>query len=543
MKNTVLKRTGSFIILCFSILLISSPAPASEINIQIDDNVISAGEKTDIKIKITAVMSDIKPLKVPTVNGLAIEQNNVATLYENNNGIIWKGVVITYSITGDKPGSYKIPSFIFEIKGKILKTAEVSLIVTAPSSGRGEKSDGKGYSSNTLSRDVVYSGEPVILRYFLIYRGLRSVEYKGIAQDGAPLFRGFAAREFRESIAQEIVKEPTGDFIKNHFISYILIPAETGNHKAGGGKLVISYMSGRSFLGMTEQYSLSFAPVKLSVLPLPEKGKPEGYHGDVGSFKLKAVYSIDPIDIFQEKTATVTVTGRGNLLTMTKPRPEKTEADVKIVIEEKDKRIDVVKNSLQGFKTYVFTIIPQKPGLVDLGRIRLASFNPETGKYETAFSEVIKFSAVGKKDDGKRDREKFKDDNDKHPAVNPVFFAFIILAIAGIIFLVYRERKRMKLLNRGIEMEKPGLVAEKEVPGRRQILEELHGSMKRGDAGTFTLLAGRLLSILYESGIVPGNAMPDAERIKEELNSFRYGGGALSREQMERIYQEISQLF
>ena len=139
-----MKRTGKAALLAFLILLPSTGRGQTEITADLEETVIEAGERTVLKVTIPAEVREIRPLRVPTVPGITISYFGPSIMYRNINGREWRGVVLSYTITGARKGKYRIPPFIFDVRGDILKTRELALTVSGDAPRTGSPRGGQG---------------------------------------------------------------------------------------------------------------------------------------------------------------------------------------------------------------------------------------------------------------------------------------------------------------------------------------------------------------------------------------------------------------
>ena len=137
------------------------------------------------------------------------------------------------------------------------------------------------------------------------------------------------------------------------------------------------------------QVNIKSAPVKITVTALPDKNRPAGYGGAVGSFAIND--KIDKQDITTDDVATLTVniTGSGNLKLIEAPKP-----DLPNGLNTYDPVItDTItgrSTTISGTKIISYAITPHTPGDYDIPGIAFSCFNPQTGEYVTQHTQPIK---------------------------------------------------------------------------------------------------------------------------------------------------------
>ena len=123
---------------------------------------------------------------------------------------------------------------------------------------------------------------------------------------------------------------------------------------------------------------------ELEVVPLPAAGQPADFSGGVGQFTLEATANPQEVEAGEPVTVTLTVKGTGNFATLSAP-----------VLRNPDgfKIYDAQKKAAgeSGEEQVVFeqVLIPLSANVDRIGPYELSYFDPETGKYKTARSEVI----------------------------------------------------------------------------------------------------------------------------------------------------------
>ncbi|MBS1688547.1 MAG: protein BatD [Bacteroidetes bacterium] len=134
---------------------------------------------------------------------------------------------------------------------------------------------------------------------------------------------------------------------------------------------------------------LRSTPIKIEVLPLPEKNKPADFGGAVGNFNISA--NIDKKDFTSDDVAslTVTITGSGNLKLIEAPKlklPNGLESYDPIIKDTVTGR----STTISGSKILTYAITPQTPGDYDIPAIPFSYFNPQTGSYVSLSTQPIK---------------------------------------------------------------------------------------------------------------------------------------------------------
>jgi hypothetical protein len=161
-----------------------------------------------------------------------------------------------------------------------------------------------------------------------------------------------------------------------------------------GGTLLMSdpYFN-NSFYNTTAyrdvEVHLKSTPVRITVAPLPENGKPADFSGGVGKFTVAS--SIDKQDITTDDVATLklTISGSGNLKLIEAPKlglPNGLSNYDPQVIDTITSR----STTISGSKIINYVIAAQTPGDYDIKPIPFTYFNAQAGQYVTEYTQAFK---------------------------------------------------------------------------------------------------------------------------------------------------------
>ncbi|HSA13878.1 MAG TPA: hypothetical protein P5346_03970, partial [Spirochaetota bacterium] len=99
MKGKISRKTGRALGVVLLVAAMAGQARAANIDVELDDRVIAAGETTALKVKISDA-AEIRPVSIPSVQGLEITYAGMSRSIEIVN---WKksmSSVFTFHITG-----------------------------------------------------------------------------------------------------------------------------------------------------------------------------------------------------------------------------------------------------------------------------------------------------------------------------------------------------------------------------------------------------------------------------------------------------------
>lgn len=524
-----MKNTGRIIIMLL-VLLCAPALQAAEITISADSNVISPGESTELVITVQSGSVEINQTVVPRVDGLDITYGGSGSSYQYINGKSSSSTTITFHVTGIKEGNYTIPPFTVTAGGQKLYTQPVSITVNKGAQGSRGDSSINVFCDVELSSDSCYSGQPVMMRYYIYHTAGADLRINRVLKQ--PLSDGFIVKEINETIPSTDSVKKGLNLVKEHVVTYCLIPEITGNRQTGGGSMLVSAEQGRGFFSRPVQAELLFPEKKLTVKAVPAKGKPSGYSGDVGDFKLEAEIKSGKYMVNQEIQVPVTVTGRGNFFLMSKPAFENTEG-IRVLVEETNPELALAGNDISGTKKFLVTIIPQAEGNFKSGSLSLVFFNPSTNSYASASSEPLSLEVSGTAVPAAEKINKQDDTGNALPVPAYIGAGVLIAAAAfGLAYIIIRERRRYAGLA-AAENKKTEIAKEVKTDPVKLLRDELEEAHASGDNEMLVKLCTRGLEMLNNTDAGKGSG--ELASVKAKLDAARFANAQLSAGELEEV--------
>ncbi len=384
---------------------------------------VSAGEAFRIEFALNAKPDD-NSFVPPSFDGFdvlagpAVSQGSSIRII---NGEMSKSVnyTITYVLLPQKSGDFRIGAAEAKVKDKVYRTRETIVEVRDNSSG---DASGAGQSANrqqnddnasleskagnqigkddlmlrlTLSRRNVYKGEPIRATLKLYSR----VNVVGSEGAKMPTFNGFWSQEleteqgpFRETVGGKVYEA-------YNIAEYLLYPQQNGTLRIEPSELTVVVQvvlqSNRGFDpffgGGHEIYNLRrklvTPEVTVSVKDFPT-GAPASFTGAVGKYTMEAKLSTDRLEANSAATATVKISGTGNLNFLQAPKLElPTSFELYDVKSDESLRTNGSGNT--GYRRFEYPFIARAEGDYTIPPIEFTYFNPETEKYVTLSSQAF----------------------------------------------------------------------------------------------------------------------------------------------------------
>lgn len=155
-------------------------------------------------------------------------------------------------------------------------------------------------------------------------------------------------------------------------------PKIVENNQSHGG----FSMSFKSVQQEPEEAEAQTAPLNITVLPLPQQGKPQNFSGMVGNYKFSASFDKDSLSLGDALTLSVQISGDGKPGTITDPELPNF-SDFRSVPPESDIKKKVSGGKVLTTKNIRIFLYPKKKGEFEIPAITYNWFNPTKKIYET----------------------------------------------------------------------------------------------------------------------------------------------------------------
>ena len=362
--------------------------------------------------------TNIRQPEVAPVDGLNIRSVGSSTKMSVVNGVVAQAITYSYLIMPLKEGIYKIGPFSAVFSGEIYRAEAVTLTVdgapggarassspatssqqsvrpsssySAPSSSRGDKAFYSG-DNIFLKIDVfktrIYVNEvvPVNIKLFVDNVGLKDIEYPTYSHDGFSSGEFIKPQRKRESyrgtlyetleFRQELSAFKEGEYIIGPATVRCKMMSRAQRSTRRSSIFGVSVFMDDPFTTGYEIFPIELESnrIPVTVLPFPEQGKPEDFKGAVGVFSFGVKVSPKEVKVGDPITVTMSVSGQGNLDTVTAPE----------IKEDDNFRVyEPVVSKKGNKKTYEQILIPRSGKVKEVPGVSFSFLNPMKGKYET----------------------------------------------------------------------------------------------------------------------------------------------------------------
>lgn len=415
-------RMQKSILLAAALVWLASGAAAAQeevsVRLQVESRTVYMGESFLVQISIDGTDQAGQP-DLPRVQDFTIEylsgQNNSSQSITIINGklerVVQRGFIFSYRFTPTKVGMLAIPQIAVKAGGKTYRTTPVTIEVTKP----GETDEFK--LRINLSRETCYVGEPVTLdvtwylrkdvenfrftapflqsadfdfavpevqvdnsrRYFRIPIGGGEV----IAEKGRGMLGGVTYATFEFTIV--LIPRRAGSFVIPEFV----VACEASSGRVSRRDFFDDFFRDDFFSfrrGDIEKFVVPSNRLSLFVKDLPAEGRPPGFAGHVGEYRIAASAEPTEVNIGDPITFIVTLEGPEYLERIELPplqsQPELVR-DFKIPDERADGRVDGPR------KIFTQTIRARSEDVTEVPPIRLSYFDTKEERYRTATTDPV----------------------------------------------------------------------------------------------------------------------------------------------------------
>ncbi|OXA94974.1 BatD family protein [Flavobacterium hercynium] len=308
--------------------------------------------------------------------------------------------IYSYILQPAQKGNLTIKQAAIEYNGQVYKTSPIKIVVTnAVAQERDPNDRPQGTGSETLnlvaeiSKTTPYLNEPITVVYKLYFNNIGVTGFKELAK---PKYNDFWNQNI--DIKQLAVEEGTYQGQRCYFVvlkKTILYPQKAGQLTIEPLSLDIGVqlptnrrdMFGQMILA-DDNKVVSAGAKTITVRPLPESNKPEGFSGAVGKLNFTVTPSKTTLKNGESLELTVSASGSGNMKLFTLPKPVVPNA-LEMYDPVHDEKVTTSLSGMSGKITDKYSIIPQYKGKYAIKPMQFSYFDLSSGSYKTITSPEI----------------------------------------------------------------------------------------------------------------------------------------------------------
>jgi hypothetical protein len=309
----------------------------------------------------------------------------------------------TYQLKPKKRGQMVLGPATIKFDGKTYRSQPISIRVIDQRQRAADPNDPASKAGQyaivkaTLSKRSVYVGEPLIGELNLFWK----TQIKQPVIEEEPKFPGMYSQNF-ELPNQKGRRTTFGGqpAIAATLRKYVLVPKKSGAIDLPESVVTIpvGVPTGRRDWFDNPEYRFvnhvdQVAWPKITVKPLPEKGKPEGFDGAVGNYKLDVSLSREEVKANESVSLKISISGAGNLKLVELPT-----AQFPPGIESYDPKytsdVNLTAAGFSGFKREEYLLVPRYKGTYKIAPIEFSYFDVNSKTYKTLTSGPLEITVV-----------------------------------------------------------------------------------------------------------------------------------------------------
>jgi hypothetical protein len=316
------------------------------------------------------------------------------------NGVRSFSKTYSYFLAPKKRGEFTIGQATIEIDGEVYKTLPVKISVSAAIEKPKDANDPNYIASEKIhlvaevSNSKPYLNEAITVVYKLYVA--QGVGVRNSREIDKPRYSDFWSQNIDvEGLGAQQGSYKGEDYLYVVLKKTVLYPQKTGKLNIEPLSLDVTVevpsnrrdVFGRSFTN-TVNRRVSAGKRTINVKPLPEKGKPEGFSGAVGSFDFKLKTNKKELKTSEAFEVNLEVSGNGNLKLFKLPALILPSA-LEVYEPEHIEKVRTLVSGMRGRITDSYTVVPNDPGSYPIPSVSFSYFDLKSKRYKTLRSERL----------------------------------------------------------------------------------------------------------------------------------------------------------
>ncbi len=317
------------------------------------------------------------------------------------NGKVTQFTTYTYTLRPTKKGTLNFPAQEILYSGKKWYSPAKRIKVGEETRNLSKRRDRFNRSRRTeepaeifaemeVSKETYYLGEVIPLTVILYKTpgvGLRS---QGSSME-LPDFKDYWVEEVEEEPRDHIVVKNGKRYEKVVVGQRLLYANKAGKLEIDPTVFSLTVVLG-GFFGDVQRVQRQTNKLKINVKSLPTAGRPAGFNGVVGRFRLKGSLDAETVKAGESVSMNLELTGQGNFAGVPEPQPDSLEGDFEIFdggAPTVNKRRGIIDT-----KTWRYALVPRREGSFEFAQPTFDYFDPIDEVYRSAGSETFKLEVL-----------------------------------------------------------------------------------------------------------------------------------------------------
>jgi hypothetical protein len=380
------------------------PVRAQDVSVSaaVNTNVVALDGQVVLEVAVTGASTDIGTPALPALPNFTVYSAGRTQNMSFVNGKFSSSLAFRYALIPKSTGKFTIPPIVVRHSGTTYQTQPLNVEVIAAGSApaaapaQPQTAPGRGSRSIFVAASVDKPHAYVNEQVTYSFRFYQSVRLLSNPQYVPANFAGFWTED---TPPRNYYATVDGQKYRVTEVKTLLFPTRPGTFNLGTASLQCSvedFSAGdpfaddffRSFFSGGTTQVLRTAPVTVTVAPLPATGKPQSFGGAVGQFQIAAALDRPVTKVNEPVTLSVTVSGTGNLKTLSMP-PLPDWPDFRKYETVSSLNIATDGGTVKGSKIFKTVLVPQTPGTKTLPAIAFSFFDPDRRTYQTATTRPL----------------------------------------------------------------------------------------------------------------------------------------------------------
>ena len=384
----------------------ATPARADlSVRASINPQRAEVGETLSLTIEVKGAQNVTAPA-LGNIDGFDVQYLGPSTQVSIVNGQVSASVQHRYSLVPIRQGHFTLGPFTVEYQGQQYQTGAVAVDIGAaapppasapqPQAPPGQAAKGAGAGQPlrvtlAVPRSEVYLHEqiPIDVRLYVGNVRVADLQYPTLPGDGLSIDKFPEPSQQRQEIGGQIFQVVR--------FQTTVIPLRAGTLALGPASVRLNVLTRRRGGGFGDPFFDQFFqndpfaerrpmdvrsdPITLTVLPLPEEGKPASFSEAVGHFTMQVTASPTELNAGDPITLHMNLAGSGSLADAQPPALSNADS-----FRTYEPRAGKAEGSGRSFEQ---VLIPNDANVHAIPPVRFSYFDPEARRYETLESQPI----------------------------------------------------------------------------------------------------------------------------------------------------------
>jgi hypothetical protein len=380
-------------------------ASGASVTVTVDKNEVTLEDFIVLTISVEGASGEPS---LPDMPAFEVASRGSSSRIQIVNGQMASSVDYKYILHPKKEGAFSIGPATVNHNGKAIHSSTVTITVQKA------RVKAKANQDIFVAAEVDNRNPYIFEQITYTFRFYRRVKVAGARLTGSPDFEGFIKEDLgKEKEYQKIIN---GQKYIVTEIKQALFPAKTGDLEISPSTLQCDVVVKRrrqrgffndpffddSFFGFskTEPKILRTSPIKVTVIPLPEKDRPPNFSNLVGDFQLVSELSKNRIEVGESTTLTLTLTGKGNFKTSQSINLEAL-AYFKVYDDKPTFEPKISSGRIGGKLVVKKALVPTKEGSLKIPGVVVPYFDPIQGQYKVTRAKPLFIEVIAAQDEEK----------------------------------------------------------------------------------------------------------------------------------------------